>query len=54
MIAEKEIIVREATGKDADGIIKVLMPTKLGEETWNGNKIFVTENLQKRLSNNSS
>ena len=50
MIAEKEIIVREATNKDADGIINVLMSTKLDEETWNENGIFVTENLQKRLS----
>jgi ribosomal-protein-alanine N-acetyltransferase len=51
MALGKEIIVREATDKDADGIIKVLMSTKLQEETWNGNKIFVTESLQKRLSN---
>jgi GNAT superfamily N-acetyltransferase len=51
MIAEKEIIVREATDKDADGIIKVLMSTKLDEETWKGNENFVTESLQKRLSN---
>ena len=51
MIAEKEIIVRAATDKEADGIIKVLISSKLGEETWNENKIFVTENLQKRLSN---
>jgi len=50
-LAEKEIIVREATVKDADGIIKVLMSTKLNEETWNGNETFVTENLQKRLGN---
>ena len=50
-MAGKEIIVREATDKDADGIIKVLMSTKLNEETWGGNEIFVTENLQKRLSN---
>jgi len=50
MIAEKEIIVREATNKDADGIIKVLRSTKLGEETWNENEIFVIENLQKRLN----
>jgi GNAT superfamily N-acetyltransferase len=51
MIAEKGIIVREATDKDADGIIKVLTSTKLDKETWNGNEIFVTENLQKRSSN---
>jgi len=51
MIAEKEITVREATDKDVDGIIKVLMSTKLDDETWNGNEIFVTESLQKRLSN---
>lgn len=51
MIAEKETIVREATDKDANGIIKVLISSKLGEETWNENKTFVTENLQKRLSN---
>ena len=51
MTTEKEIIVREATAKDAEGIIKVLMSTKLDEETWNENKIFVTENLQKSLSN---
>jgi ribosomal protein S18 acetylase RimI-like enzyme len=50
-MGRKEIVVREATDKDADGIIKVLMSTKLHEETWNGNKIFLTENLQKRLSN---
>jgi ribosomal protein S18 acetylase RimI-like enzyme len=50
MKEEKEIIIREATGKDADGIIKVLMSTKLHGETWNENRIFVTENLQKRLS----
>jgi ribosomal protein S18 acetylase RimI-like enzyme len=51
MVLRKEIIVREATDKDADGIIKVLTSTKLDGETWNGNEIFVTENLQKRLSN---
>jgi ribosomal protein S18 acetylase RimI-like enzyme len=51
MVAGKEIIVREATDKDADGIIKVLTSTKLDGETWNGNEIFVTENLQGRLSN---
>jgi ribosomal protein S18 acetylase RimI-like enzyme len=50
----KEIIVREATDKDADGIIKVLMLTKLDEETWNGNEIFVTESLQKRLGSKQS
>jgi GNAT superfamily N-acetyltransferase len=47
----KEIIVREPIDKDADGIIKVLTSTKLNEETWKGNEIFVTESLQKRLSN---
>jgi ribosomal protein S18 acetylase RimI-like enzyme len=51
MIAEKEIIVREATDKDADGIVKVLMSTKLDEESWDENKIFVTENLQKHPGN---
>ena len=51
MIAEKEIIVREATDEDADGIIKVLMSTKLDEGTWAGNKIFVAENLRKRPRN---
>ena len=51
VIAEKGIIVREATDEDTQGIIKVLMSTKLDDETWTGNKIFVTENLQKRSSN---
>jgi len=50
-MARKEIIVREATAKDSVGIIKVLLSTKLVEETWNGDEIFVTESLQKRLSN---
>ncbi|MGA3110682.1 MAG: GNAT family N-acetyltransferase [Candidatus Bathyarchaeia archaeon] len=48
MIAEKEIIVREANSKDAEGIAKVLMLEKLGDEPWGGNRIFVAENLQKR------
>ena len=50
-MARKEITVREATVKDADGISKVLNSTKLDEETWNRNETFVTESLQKHLSN---
>jgi GNAT superfamily N-acetyltransferase len=50
MNAEKEIIVREATTKDAEGIVTVLMLAKLEEEHWSGKRIFVEENLQKRPS----
>jgi GNAT superfamily N-acetyltransferase len=49
-MSEKEIIIREATKKDADGIINVLRSTKLSEETWNENEVFVIENLQKCLN----
>jgi ribosomal protein S18 acetylase RimI-like enzyme len=50
MMADKEIVVREATSKDADGIAQVLKLAKLGDEPWSGNRFFVAENLRKRLS----
>jgi ribosomal protein S18 acetylase RimI-like enzyme len=50
MTTEKEIIVHEATSKDADGIAKVLILAKVGEEPWSGNKIFVAESLLERQS----
>jgi len=45
-----EIIVRKATSKDIDGMIKVLESTKLAEETWNGNERWVKRTLRKSLS----
>ena len=45
MVAEKEITVRKASYKDAEGIIGVLTSTSLDEE-WRGKAEFVTENLK--------
>jgi ribosomal protein S18 acetylase RimI-like enzyme len=45
-VRTEEIIVRKATKKDADGIIELLGSTKLGRETWNGNKIWAKSTLQ--------
>lgn len=41
MKAKKEVTVREATGKDSDGIVKVLAAMKLDGETWEGEEAFV-------------
>lgn len=51
MMAKEKIVVREATEKDVDGIVKVLESIRLGDEAWSANNSFVTENLQKRSSN---
>lgn len=52
MLAEKEIIVREATEKDSKGIIEVLKSTRLDEETWNKHRAFVRRSLKKFLKQN--
>jgi GNAT superfamily N-acetyltransferase len=46
MVAKKEIIVRKANCKDAEGIIGVLTSTSLDEEEWSGKGTFVNENLK--------
>jgi len=46
----KEILVRKATEKDMEGIVKVLESAKLEQETWKGNVKWAKKALQSSLS----
>jgi GNAT superfamily N-acetyltransferase len=50
MRAEEKIVVREATGKDVEGVINVLKSTKLAEEAWTGNERWVKKALRDFLN----
>jgi len=49
MDAER-IVIREATTKDAEGIIDVLKQTRLSKEIWKGDEKWTKEALQKTLT----
>ena len=45
-MSKKNVIVREASVKDIEGIIRVLKSTRLGEECWDENEHFAAENIR--------
>lgn len=45
-MAEKQIVIREATDKDADGIVGVLASTRLDGDPWTGEDAFVAGSLK--------
>jgi ribosomal protein S18 acetylase RimI-like enzyme len=49
MDAER-IVIREATSKDAEGIIDVLKRTKLSREIWEGDEKWTKKALRKTLA----
>jgi ribosomal-protein-alanine N-acetyltransferase len=51
MVAKEKVFVREATSRDADGLIKVLSATRLDGEAWEDKEAFVAGNLQTALQN---